>query len=51
LNVLFKQNLDETAILEELDTLFGAYKAERKKGQTLGDYAYEVYLNKQSQDA
>lgn len=51
LNVLFKQNLDEAAILEELDILFAAYKAERKKGQSLGDYAFEVYLNKQSHEA
>jgi sulfite reductase (NADPH) hemoprotein beta-component len=51
LNVLFIQNLDEAAILEELDSLFGAYKAARKKGQSLGDYAHEVYLNKQRHEA
>ncbi|HSC54964.1 MAG TPA: NADPH-dependent assimilatory sulfite reductase hemoprotein subunit [Phnomibacter sp.] len=46
LNVNFKQNLDEAAILSELDLLFGAYKNERTSEQTLGDYAFNVYLKK-----
>jgi sulfite reductase (NADPH) hemoprotein beta-component len=38
LNIKFKENLDEKAILHELDTLFHAYSAKRLQGETLGDY-------------
>jgi sulfite reductase (NADPH) hemoprotein beta-component len=43
LNVKYKENLDEAAILEELDTLFGAYQNERQPGETFGDFTYRRY--------
>jgi sulfite reductase (NADPH) hemoprotein beta-component len=39
LNKKYKESLDETAILNELDTLFGVYVKKRKKGETFGDFA------------
>jgi sulfite reductase (NADPH) hemoprotein beta-component len=39
LNVKYKENLDEAAILVELDTLFESYVNNRKSNQTFGDYA------------
>lgn len=38
LNKKYKENLDETAILLELDGLFKVYSAKRKKGETFGDF-------------
>ena len=39
LNCLYKENLDETAILRELDLLFWLYKKERITGERFGDFA------------
>lgn len=39
LNKLYKENLDETAILKELDLLFWLYKKERATGERFGDFA------------
>ncbi len=38
LNKIYKESLDEAAILEELDTWLGAYKNERTNGETFGDF-------------
>jgi sulfite reductase (NADPH) hemoprotein beta-component len=39
LNKLYKENLDEAAILGELDLLFRLYKKERANGEKFGDFA------------
>jgi len=39
LNRLYKENLDEAAILQELDLLFWLYKKERATGERFGDFA------------
>ena len=38
LNKIYRENLEEPAILDELDKLFGSYKAERNSGETFGDF-------------
>ncbi len=38
LNVLYRENIDETAILLELDVLFARYASERHHGQHFGDF-------------
>ncbi|HVW63145.1 MAG TPA: NADPH-dependent assimilatory sulfite reductase hemoprotein subunit, partial [Puia sp.] len=40
LNRIYKENLDETAILRELDVLFWLYKKERATGEKFGDFAW-----------
>lgn len=44
LNKLFKENLEEPAILEELDNLFSAFKNERNTGESFGDFAVRKQL-------
>jgi sulfite reductase (NADPH) hemoprotein beta-component len=39
LNRVYKESLDETAILKELDLLFWLYKKERVTGERFGDFA------------
>jgi len=39
LNRIYKENLDETAILSELDLLFRLYRKERAAGEKFGDFA------------
>ena len=39
LNSLYKENLSEAAILEELDQLLGRYVSECQKGESFGDFA------------
>jgi sulfite reductase (NADPH) hemoprotein beta-component len=39
LNRLYKESLDETAILSELDVLFWLYRKERITGERFGDFA------------
>jgi sulfite reductase (NADPH) hemoprotein beta-component len=39
LNRLYKENLDEDAILKELDVLFWLYKKERINGERFGDFS------------
>ena len=38
LNKIYKENLDEAAILSELDGLFGLFKQERTAGERFGDF-------------
>jgi sulfite reductase (NADPH) hemoprotein beta-component len=40
LNKVYKDNLDEAAILRELDLLFWLYKKERATGERFGDFAW-----------
>jgi sulfite reductase (NADPH) hemoprotein beta-component len=44
LNKVYKENLDETAILSELDTLFGSFKKERNKSEKIGDFVMRKEL-------
>lgn len=44
LNKIYKENLGETEILNELDTLFGSFKAEKNATETFGDYAVRKQL-------
>jgi sulfite reductase (NADPH) hemoprotein beta-component len=41
LNKKFKENLNETEILETLDTLFTRYVRERKKGERFGNFVWD----------
>ncbi len=45
LNKLYKESLEEEAILNELDNLFGQYVAERVDGETFGDYTNRAVVN------
>ncbi|WP_066839302.1 NADPH-dependent assimilatory sulfite reductase hemoprotein subunit [Rufibacter ruber] len=45
LNVLYKENVDEAAILQELDTAFGLFKQNRRLGERFGDFAYRTLVN------
>ncbi len=47
LNRLYKESLDEAAILKELDTLFWLYKKERITGERFGDFAFRQRWFKQ----
>jgi sulfite reductase (NADPH) hemoprotein beta-component len=44
LNKKYKENIDETAILKELDELFEKYSKNRKSGETFGDFAVREKL-------
>lgn len=44
LNTLYKENLDETAILNELDDVLGRYSKEKDKNETFGDFAARKIL-------
>ncbi len=39
LNKIFKESLDETAILQELDGLFSSFKKEKKENEKFGDFS------------
>lgn len=43
LNKKFKENLDEEAILQELDFLFKEFKEKRRKGETFGDFGNRLF--------
>jgi sulfite reductase (NADPH) hemoprotein beta-component len=45
LNKIYKQHLDEAAILSELDGLFGIFKKERKKGESFGDFSNHKWVS------
>ena len=45
LNKLYKESLDETAILSELDTLFGEYKKGRANNESFGDFTFRTKFN------
>ncbi len=42
LNQLFKESLDESQILTELDSLFSSFKENRKSKESFGDYAFRT---------
>jgi len=44
LNVKYKENIDEPAILKELDELFERYSKNRNQGETFGDFAVREKL-------
>ena len=44
LNKIYKENLDEGAILSELDQVFALYKKERLAGENFGDYTYRKFF-------
>jgi sulfite reductase (NADPH) hemoprotein beta-component len=44
LNKTYKESLDETQLLQELDTLFAAFKNEKNIGETFGDFSQRKYL-------
>ena len=44
LNKVYKENLDEPAILAELDSLFGRFAAEKTKEEAFGDFAVRKKL-------
>jgi sulfite reductase (NADPH) hemoprotein beta-component len=44
LNKVYKESLDEPAILEELDKLFGLFARERKTKESFGDFAVRKQL-------
>ena len=44
LNKIYRENLDEPAILQELDELLGYFKKERKKKESFGDFAIRKQL-------
>jgi sulfite reductase (NADPH) hemoprotein beta-component len=45
LNRIYKESLDETSILNELDQLFGSFKSERINGEKFGDYTFRKFFN------
>jgi sulfite reductase (NADPH) hemoprotein beta-component len=45
LNRKFKENLDEEAILQELDFLFKEFKEKRKQGESFGDFSNRLFSN------
>ena len=45
LNKIYKESLDEPAILRELDILFADFKKERKPNERFGDYSYRKIFN------
>ena len=44
LNAKYKENIDESAILKELDELFERYSRNRNQGETFGDFAVREKL-------
>ena len=45
LNKMYKESLDEQAILSELDNLFATFSKERKDGEKFGDFTNRKYFN------
>jgi sulfite reductase (NADPH) hemoprotein beta-component len=45
LNKLYKESLNETEILSELDGLFGDFKKNRAINESFGDYTFRAKLN------
>ncbi|MGH2566109.1 MAG: sulfite reductase subunit beta, partial [Ginsengibacter sp.] len=45
LNKIYKESLDEAAILLELDGLFTGFKKERKINEKFGDYSFRKLFN------
>jgi len=44
LNKIYKENLDEPAILAELDNVFAIFKKERKNGENFGDFTFRKFF-------
>ena len=44
LNKIYKESLDEPAILQELDQLFGLFKKEKQNKESFGDFAVRKQL-------
>jgi len=44
LNKIYKESLDEPAILQELDSLFGSFTKQRKQGESLGEFTQRYTL-------
>ena len=45
LNKIYKENLDEEAILNELDELFADFKIERNDKERFGDFSFRKLFN------
>lgn len=45
LNRMYRENLDEQAILAELNALFAAFASERTNGERFGDFTNRKYFN------
>jgi sulfite reductase (NADPH) hemoprotein beta-component len=45
LNKIYKENLDESQILSELDVVFANFKKERNGNERFGDYTYRKFFN------
>ena len=45
LNKMYKESLDEQAILNELDGLFASFASERQNGERFGDFTNRKYFN------
>lgn len=45
LNRIYKESLDEPAILAELENLFATFSKERNEGETFGDFSNRKYFN------
>jgi sulfite reductase (NADPH) hemoprotein beta-component len=45
LNRMYRENLDEAAILNELNTLFATFASERTSGERFGDFTNRKYFN------
>jgi sulfite reductase (NADPH) hemoprotein beta-component len=45
LNRMYKESLDEPAILSELENLFATFSKERNEGETFGDFTNRKYFN------
>lgn len=45
LNKIYKESLDESSILEELDRLLGEYNKLREKNESFGDFTFRKYVN------
>ncbi len=50
LNKIYKENVDEIAILNELDTWFTNFKNERKENEKFGDYSFRKMASLTSPD-
>ena len=44
LNTLYREDIDESGILEALDGLFAAFAKARQPGESFGDFSYRTYI-------
>jgi len=45
LNKIYKENLDEKAILATLDEVFALYKKEKKAAENFGDFTFRKFFS------